>query len=112
MKTLGLVLIAVFIASVSFAETVTVKDSHRWHSHTRDITVHDKTVDTNTNTQNGDKVGVGVDVTLWSANSDQSLFNAVEAQYRYDIHNEKHAAYLVAKVNLWAKVRGIFKKGE
>ncbi len=67
--------------------------------------------DTDTNTENGNEIGVGADVILWQAEDDSQLFYEVTAEYRYDTHSGNQEVYGVAKINLWSKIKKFFKKG-
>jgi len=81
-----------FIGSVR-AETVQVKDSHFFHSHIRNVTVHDKTIDTDTHkADDGREIGVGADVLII-----ESKHVDLVGEYRFDWENSDHTVYAVFK---------------
>ena len=61
MKTVIALIVGMLIAVPAFAETVQVQDRHLFHQHINEVTVHDKTVNTDTDTTIENQVGVKVD---------------------------------------------------
>jgi len=72
------------------------------------------TVDTDTWRDEKDtEAGVGADIVLWENETDKVKFiEEVVAEYKYDINNEDHSVYGVVRLNLWQKIKGLFKKEE
>jgi len=113
MRYILFLLVLFFMTSnVAYAETVS-STNERHYKH--EVTVHDKTVDTNTHRDEKDaEIGVGVDVVVYEGDEGE-LLNKATVEYKYDINNDDHATYAVVTTKLsdvWAKVKSIFDRGE
>ena len=115
MKVSILIITAVIFLGLSqaYAETKTTdklsNSNPRYGYIFDDATAEYEDTDTDANTQKGGELGVGADVVLWQSER-EALLEEVLAEYRYDAHNRDHKGYLVARVNLWQKIKGFFKK--
>jgi len=59
------------------------------------------------------EAGVGADVVLWENETEKVKFiEEVVAEYKYDINNQDHSVYGVVRLNLWQKIKNLFKKDE
>ena len=70
---------------------------NQWLNHTHGVYID----------QRRNPAGVGVDAVLYQSNS--PLLEEVTAEYRYDINNDEHITYAVARVNVFSAVKGLFK---
>jgi hypothetical protein len=89
--------------SCSDGESVTGKTWYHSHCYTDN--------DTDTNTQLDDAWGAGADIELWTNPNEEGLLSGVHGEYRWDGNNRgRHSGYLVARINLWQKIKDILNK--
>jgi len=89
--------------SCSDGEKVTGKTWYHAHCYTDD--------DTDTDTQLDNAWGVGADIELWTNENEEGFLTGVHGEYRWDGNNRgRHSGYLVARINLWQKIKDVLKR--
>jgi len=113
MKKVLLTAAMIFVAGNVYASGSLDCDNHFANKILNKCVVHPKVVHP-TQDKRETAVGAGVDVILHEG-KDGDVLNKVAGEYRYDVNNSEHSAYVVATTKLsdiWAKLKSIFNKEE